>query len=68
MKNIIYTIIPLFVFLFSCTSYNEGKNLNIKNAELAHSKFIIINSDYSYKEYKSLMIEYGKNSKFPEIK
>ena len=27
-----------------------------------------MNNDYSYKEYKSLVVEYGKNSKFPELK
>ena len=26
-----------------------------------------INNDLSYKEYKSLIVEYGKNSKFPDI-
>ena len=39
-----------------------------QKAELAHSKFTNINNDYSYNEYRSLIVEYGKNSKFPEIK
>ena len=67
MKNIIF-IISLSIFLFSCSSYNESKNLNIQKAQLAHSKFTNINNDFSYQEYKSLIVEYGKNSKFPEIK
>ena len=67
MKNIIF-IIPLSILLFSCNSYNESKNLNIEKAKLAHSKFTNINNDFSYQEYKSLLVEYGKNSKFPEIK
>ncbi len=67
MKNIIFTILS-FVLLFSCTSYNESKSLNIENAQLAHSKFNNINNDFPYDEYKSLIVEYGKNSKFPEIK
>ena len=67
MKNIIFKI-PLSILLFSCTSYNESKNLNTEKAELAHSKFTNINNDFSYQEYKSLVVEYGKNSKFPEIK
>ena len=67
MKNIIFTIL-LSVLLFSCTSYNESKSLNIQSAQLAHSKFNNINNDFSYDEYKSLIVEYGKNSKFPEIK
>ena len=66
MKNIIFTILS-FILLFSCSSYNESKNLNIQNAQLAHSKFININNNFSYKEYKSLIVEYGKNSKFPDI-
>ena len=67
MKNIIF-IIALSILLFSCTSNNESKNLNAEKAKLAHSKFTNINNDFSYQEYKSLIVEYGKNSKFPEIK
>ena len=67
MKNIIF-IIALSILSFSCTSNNESKNLNTEKAKLAHSKFTNINNDFSYKEYRSLIVEYGKNSKFPEIK
>ena len=67
MKNIIF-IILLFILLFSCTSYNQSKNINMNQTKLSHSKFTNINNDFSYKEYKSFVIEYGKNSKFPEIK
>ena len=67
MKNIIFTILSS-ILLFSCTSYNESKSLNIESAQLARSKFNNINNVFSYDEYKSLIIEYGKNSKFPDIK
>ena len=67
MKNIIFTIL-LSILLFSCASNNESKSLNIQSAQLAHSKFININKDFSYEEYKSLIVEYGKNSKFPDMK
>ena len=67
MRSIIL-IIPIFFFLFSCTSHNESKNLNTQKAQIANSKLINMNNDYSYKEYKSLVVEYGKNSKFPELK
>ena len=43
MKNIIF-IIPLSILLFSCTSYNESKNLNTEKAKLAHSKFMNLNN------------------------
>ena len=66
MKNIIFAILS-FVLLFSCTSYNESKNLNIQSAQLAHSKFSNVNNNLSYQEYKSLIVDYGKNSKFPDI-
>jgi len=66
MKNIIFTTLS-FILLFSCTSGNESTYLNIQNAELAHKKFTDINNDLSYNEYKSLIVEYGKNSKFPDI-
>tara|TARA_B100000965_G_C19426943_1_gene684718 strand:+ start:708 stop:911 length:204 start_codon:yes stop_codon:yes gene_type:complete len=64
----IFFIISLFILLFSCTSYNESKNINMNQTQLSHSKFTNINNDFSYKEYKSFIIEYGVNSKFPEIK
>ena len=66
MKNIIFAILS-FILLFSCTSYNESKNLNIQSAQLAHSKFNNIKNNFSYDEYKSLIIDYGKNSEFPDI-
>ena len=66
MKNIIFTILSS-ILLFSCTSYKESKDLNIQSAQLAHSKFNNINNNFSYDEYKSLIIDYGKNSEFPDI-
>jgi len=66
MKNIIFAILS-FILLCACTSYNESKNLNIQNAQLAHSKFTNLNNNFSYQEYKSLIVDYGKNSKFPDI-
>ncbi len=66
MKNIIFTILS-FILLFSCTTHNESKNLNTQNAKLAHQKIININNNLSYNEYKALIVEYGKNSKFPNI-
>ena len=66
MKNIIFTILSS-ILLFSCTSYNESKDLNIQSAQLAHSKFNNIKNNFSYDEYKSLIIDYGKNSEFPDI-
>tara|TARA_B100001250_G_C19148027_1_gene506757 strand:+ start:102 stop:308 length:207 start_codon:yes stop_codon:yes gene_type:complete len=66
MKNIIFLIL-LFSLLFSCTSYNQSKELNNQSAQLAHSKFTNVKNNFSYDEYKSLIVEYGKNSKFPDI-
>ena len=66
MKNIIFTILSS-ILLFSCTTNNESKGLNIQKAQLAHSKFNNINNNLSYQEYKSLIVDYGKNSKFPDI-
>ena len=45
--------------------YEFGKNHKSWNQP---KKFTNINNDFSYKEYRSLIVEYGKNSKFPEIK
>ena len=67
MKNIIYIILILFI-TFSCTSYNESKKDNVKSAEIAHTKFNDMKNNLSYEEYKSLIIIYGKNQKFPDMK
>ncbi len=67
MKNLTLAIL-LSILLFSCTSNNESKSLYIKNAQLAHSKFSNIENVFSYEEYKSLIVEYGKNTKFPDLK
>tara|TARA_B100000700_G_scaffold322909_1_gene425475 strand:+ start:1110 stop:1313 length:204 start_codon:yes stop_codon:yes gene_type:complete len=67
MKNIIL-IISLCFFLFSCSSNNQSKNFNIKRAELAYSKLSNIKNNLTYEDYKMLVIEYGENNKFPELK
>ena len=66
MKKIIFIILSP-ILLSACSANNLSKDLNIQNAQLAHQKFINTNYDLSYDEYKSLIIEYGKNSKFPDI-
>ncbi len=65
MKQIIL-IISLCTLLFSCSSHINS--VDIKKAELAHSKFTNINKNFSYEEYKSLIVEYGENSNFPDLK
>ena len=67
MKNIFF-LISSFLMLFSCTSYTESKNIDNQKAQKAHSEFSNLNNNLSYQEYKSLIVEYGKNSKFPDMK
>ncbi len=67
MKNVIL-IFLVFNLILSCTSYEQSKNISIKKSELAHSKFSNLKNDLSYKEYKSLIIEYGKNNNYPDLK
>ena len=66
-------IIPLFfllVFISSCSLdtksgiWNEKKVINQKTT----LNFEYLNQDLTFYEYKSIIIEYGKKSKFPEIK
>jgi len=66
MNKIIFIILSI-ILLTSCSANNLSKNLNIQSAQLAHQKFSNINKDLTYQEYKSLIVEYGKNSKFPDI-
>ncbi len=67
MKNSIL-IFLICSFIFSCSANDKASKLNIKNAEIAHSKFSNLNEELSYNEYKLLIIEYGKNFNYPEIK
>ena len=67
MKNIFF-LISSFLLLFSCTSYTESKNIDNQKAQIVHSEFSNLNNNLSYQEYKSLIVEYGKNSKFPDMK
>ena len=66
MNKIIFIILSI-ILLTTCSSNNLSKNLNIQSAQLAHQKFSNINNDLTYQEYKSLIVEYGKNSKFPDL-
>ena len=66
MKNLIF--IFLSFLLFACSQNSESKKINIKSAELAKSELNNLNKNLSYGEYKSLIIEYGKNNKFPDLK
>ena len=66
MNKIIFIILSI-ILLTSCSSNNLSKNLNIQSAQLSHQKFSNINNDLTYQEYKSLIVEYGKNSKFPDL-
>ena len=66
MKNLIF-IFLLSIFIFSCSSNNKSETLNIESAKIAYSKFNNINNNFVYDEYKSLIIEYGKNSVYPDI-
>ena len=60
----------LFVFIFACSLdtrsgiWNDKKVINNKSI----LSFEDLNQDLTFDEYKSIIIEYGKKSKFPEIK
>ena len=66
MKNIIFILFS-FIFLFSCTSYNKSKIFNTNDAKLTYLKFNDFNNNFSYDEYKLLIIKYGKNGEYPNI-
>ena len=60
----------LLVFISSCSLdtksgiWNKKKIINQKTT----LNFEDLNQDLTFDEYKSIIIEYGKKSKFPEIK
>ena len=67
MKNIIFTILS-FSFLLSCNSIEESKIINKKSSQLTYSQLINLDNNFSYEEYKNLVIEYGKKGDYPDIK
>ena len=66
MKNIIFIILLYFV-TFACTSLNKTEKVNLDIAKTAHTKFSDMKNDLSFEEYRSLIVSYGQNQKFPDI-
>ena len=66
----IIALLFILVFISSCSLdtksgiWNEKKVINQKTT----LNFEDLNQDLTFDEYKSIVIEYGKKSKFPEIK
>ena len=65
----IITMFILLVFISACSLdtksgiWNEKKVINQKST----LSFEGLNQDLTFDEYKLIIIEYGKKSKFPEI-
>ena len=52
MGNVQYVCNIICSFIYSCSANDKASKLNIKNAEIAHSKFSNLNEELSYNEYK----------------
>ena len=65
----IIALLFILVFISSCSLdtksgiWNKKKIINQKTT----LNFEDLNQDLTFDEYKSIVIEYGKKSKFPEI-
>jgi len=65
----ILAMLFLLVFVFACSLdtksgiWNEKKVINQKSTLSLEG----LNQDLTFDEYKLIIIEYGKKSKFPEI-
>ncbi len=65
----ILAMLFLLVFVFACSLdtksgiWNEKKTINQKSTLSLDD----LNQDLTFDEYKLIIIEYGKKSKFPEI-
>ena len=68
MKIIVMFLLLIFISACSLDTksgiWNEKKVINQKTT----LNFDDLNQDLTFDEYKSIIIEYGKKSKFPEIK
>ena len=68
MKIIVMFLLLIFISACSLDTksgiWNEKKVINQKTT----LNFEDLNQDLTFDEYKSIIIEYGKKSKFPEIK
>ena len=66
----ILAMLFLLVFVFACSLdtksgiWNEKKVINQKSTLSLEG----LNQDLTFDEYKLIIIEYGKKSKFPKIK
>ena len=68
MKIIVMFLLLIFISACSLDTksgiWNEKKVINQKTT----LNFEDLNQDLTFDEYKSIIIEYGKKSNFPEIK
>ena len=60
----------LFIFFLANCSFDTSsgiRELNKKEKKITELNMDDLNKDLSMEEYKLIIIEYGKNSEFPDI-
>ena len=63
----ILTIFLVFLFTNNCSNQNFGSFLKKKNDDMVEKPNLDIDKNISFENFKNKIINYGKNSSFPNL-
>ena len=62
----ILIILLIFLFINNCSNQNFGSFLKKKNDDMVEKPNLDIDKNISFEDFKNKIINYGKNSSFPD--
>ena len=63
----ILVILLIFLFINNCSNQNFGSFLKKKNLDVVEKPNLEFDKNISFKDFKNKIINYGKNSSFPNL-
>jgi len=63
----ILIILLIFLFINNCSNQNFGSFLKKKNDDMVEKQNLDIDKNISFEDFKKEIINYGKNSSFPNL-
>ena len=63
----ILTIFLVFLFINNCSNQNFSSFLMKKNDDMVEKPNLDIDKNISFEDFKNKIINYGKNSSFPNL-